>query len=207
MQPQTNNPQSPPSASPGQFDFMMKDQPKPPGRFSSLLPALPRTARIALAVVGGLFVLVILYSLFLGGKATNSDQLTAVAARAEEIARVSALVQSGSHSADTQGLAATTGAVMASQEQQVQAYLATNKTKVDKNKLAARLDKSTDAALATALQNNNYDQTYFDYLKANLTSYQNDLTTAYKGAGKKAQAILDMAYASVQALRSAPQLK
>ena len=96
---------------------------------------------------------------------------------------------------------------MASQEQQVQAYLATNKTKVDKNKLAARLDKSTDAALATALQNNNYDQTYFDYLKANLTSYQNDLTTAYKGAGKKAQAILDMAYASVQALRSAPQLK
>ena len=160
-----------------------------------------------MAVVGGLFVLVILYSLFLGGKATNSDQLTAVAARAEEIARVSALVQSGSHSADTQGLAATTGAVMASQEQQVQAYLATNKTKVDKNKLAARLDKSTDAALATALQNNNYDQTYFDYLKANLTSYQNDLTTAYKGAGKKAQAILDMAYASVQALRSAPQLK
>lgn len=207
MQPQKTDPQSPPPTTPGQFDFMMKDQPKPPGRLNGLFVSLPKPAKIALAALGGLFVLVILYALFFGGKTTNTDQLTAVAAKAQEIARVSTLAQTGSQNADTQGLAATTGEVLASQEQQLKSYLETNKAKVDSRKLAARLDKNTDAALNAALQNNNYDQTYFDYLKTNLSAYQSDLTAAYKGAGKNAQAILSAAYASVQTLLSAPQLK
>ena len=200
-------PQNTPPSAPGQFDFMMKEQPKPPGRLSSLLSGVPRPAKLALAAIGVIFVLVILYSLFFGGKATNADQLTAVAARAQEIARVSTLVRTSSQNADTQGLAATTGEALASQEQQLVAYLKTQGIKTNTKKLAVKLDKSTDTALTAAQQNNNYDQTYFNYLKTNLATYQNDLTAAYKVAGKKAQAILNAAYQSVQTLLSAPQLK
>ncbi|MEK7096280.1 MAG: hypothetical protein AAB896_03260, partial [Patescibacteria group bacterium] len=190
-----------------QFDFMMKEQPKPPGRFSSLLSGIPKPAKIILGAVVGLFLLIMLYSLFFGGKTTNVDQLTAVAARAQEIARVSTLAQTGSQNADTQGLAATTVEVLASQEQQLTSYLKTSGVKVDAKILVSKLDKNTDAALTAALQNNNYDQAYFDYLKTNLTAYQNDLNLVYKGAGKKAQDILSAAYSSVQILLSAPQLK
>lgn len=191
----------------GQFDFMMKQQPKPPGRIGSLLSGIPRPAKIALAGLGALFILVILYALFFGGKTTNVEQLTAVAARAQEIARVSALAQTGSQNADTKGLATTTSEVLASQEQELKSYLKTSKVKIDTKKLAAKLDKNTDTALTAAQQNNNYDQAYFNYLKTNLVTYQNDLAAASKGAGKKAQAILSAADASVQTLLSAPQLK
>ncbi|MEK7561671.1 MAG: hypothetical protein AAB541_02310 [Patescibacteria group bacterium] len=186
---------------------MMKEQPKPPGRFSSLLSGIPKPAKIILGAVVGLFLLVMLYSLFFGGKTTNVDQLTAVAARAQEIARVSALAQTESQNADTQGLAATTVEVLASQEQQLTSYLKTSGVKVDAKILVSKLDKNTDAALTAALQNNNYDQAYFDYLKTNLTAYRNDLNLVYKGAGKKAQDIVSTAYSSVQILLSAPQLK
>lgn len=204
MPPQNTQPVPP---APGQFDFMMKDQPKPSRRFSGLLTTLPKPAKIALAALGALFVLVILYALFFGGKTTNVDQLTAVAARAQEIARVSTLAQSASQNADAKGLAATTSEVLTSQEQELKSYLKTSGIKIDTKKLAAKLDKNTDAALTAALQNNNYDQAYFNYLKTNLAAYQNDLAAADKGAGKKAQAILSAANASVQTLLLAPQLK
>lgn len=186
---------------------MMKDQPKPAGKFSSLFSGVPKPAKIALMIIGALFILVIIYATFFGGKASNADQLTAVAARAQEIVRVSTLVQTAAQNADTKGLAATTSETLASQEQQLKSYLKSNKIKVNTKKLAAKLDKTSDTALTTALQNNNYDQAYFDYLKTNLASYQTDMNTANKGAGKKAQAILRAAYQSVQTLLSAPQLK
>lgn len=204
MPPQNMQPAPPPAE---QFDFMMKDQPKAPGRFSSLLSDVPKPAKIILVAIVGLFLLVILYSLLLGGKTTNTNQLINVAARAQEIARVSTLVQQQSSSADTKGLASTTSETLYSQQKQLVIYLKSQGIKVDTKKLAVRLDKNTDAQLLAAQQNNNYDQTYFDYLKTNLAAYQNDLTTASKGAGKNAQAILSTANNSVQTLRSAPQLK
>jgi len=207
MQPQATNPQPPASPAPGQFDFMMKQQPKPPGRFGSLLSGIPRPAKIALAGLGALLVLVILYALFFGGKTTNVEQLIAVAARAQEIARVSVLAQTASQNADTKGLATTTSEVLVSQEQELKSYLKISGIRIDTKKLAAKLDKNTDAALTAAQQNNNYDQAYFNYLKTNLATYQNDLATASKGAGKKAQVILSAANVSVQTLLSAPQLK
>ncbi len=191
----------------GQFDFMMKDRPKPPGRFGSLLSGIPKPAKIALAALGILFVLVIVYSLLFSGKTTNTNQLTSVMASAQEISRVSALAQTGSQNADTQGLAATTSEVLTSQEQQLKSYLKTSKVSVDTKQLAARLNKNTDAQLLSAQQNNNYDQAYFSYLKTALANYQNTLSAANKAASLKVQAILKADYDSVATLLSAPQLK
>ncbi len=200
------NPQ-PPSPAPGQFDFMMKDQAKAPGGFGSLLSGVPKPAKIVLAAIAGLLLLVILYSLFLGGKTTNADQLVSVAARAQEIARISTLVQQQSTSTDTKGLASTTSETLSSQQKQLVVYLKSQGIKASTKKLAARLDKNTDAQLLAAQQNNNYDQTYFNYLKTNLAAYQNDINTVQKGVSKKAQAILSTTNASVQTLLLAPQLK
>ncbi len=186
---------------------MMKDQPKAPGRFGSLLSGVPKPAKIVLVAIVSLLLLVILYSLFLGGKTTNADQLVGMAAKAQEIARVSTLVQQQSTSTDTKGLASTTSETLSSQQKQLVIYLKSQGVKASAKKLAARLDKNTDAQLLAAQQNNNYDQTYFKYLKTNLAAYQNDINTVQKGVSKKAQAILSTTNASVQTLLSAPQLK
>jgi hypothetical protein len=204
MPPQTS---APVPQAPGKFDFMMKDPAKPPGRFGNLLPSLPKPAKIALAVIGVAFILVIFYSLFFGGKTTNAQQLVSLAARAQEIARVSGLAKIGSQDNDTQGLATTTSVVLSSQEAQINSYLKTNGVNVDVKKLASKLDKTTDTKLTTALQNNNYDQTYYTYLKTNLTAYQDELNTTYKLASTKAQIILKDLYTSVSTLLTAPQLK
>lgn len=186
---------------------MMKDQPKPPGRLGTLLSGVPRPAKIALATIGVLFLLVILYVVFLGGKTTNSDQLVGIMARAQEIARVSNLVNQQSKNTDALGLATTASSALTSQEQQLKAYLTAQKIKVDPKLLLSKLDKTTDTQLATASQNNNYEQTYYDYLKNNLGTYQTALSSASTAAGPNAKAILRAAVQSVQTLLSAPQLK
>ncbi|OVE78871.1 hypothetical protein BVY00_01680 [bacterium G20] len=197
----------PPAPAPDQFDFMLKDQPKPPGRFGTLLSDVPKPAKILLLVVGALFIIVILYALFFGGKKTNTDQLTSVMASAQEISRVSSMAQLQAKDTTTKDLAATTATVLSSQKQELRSYLISKKVKVDTKKLAARLNKSTDAKLATALQNNNYDQTYFSYLKTSLINYQASLNAANKGASLKIQAILKADYTSIQTLLTASQLK
>lgn len=205
MQPQGTDPQVP--SFPGQFDFMFKDRPKPPGRIRLLFSGIPKPAKIVLAALSSLLLLVILYTIFLGGKTTNTDQLTSVMATAREISRVSALAQQQAQAIDTKDLATTTGAVLSSQEQELRSYLKTSKVKIDNKKLAAKLDKNTDKQLTTALQNNNYDQTYFNYLKTNLANYLNTLNVANKDASSKVQTILKADYNSVQTLLGAPQLK
>lgn len=218
MQPQGTNPQATSPAPPvesgqnstgpaGQFDFMLKNQPRPPRRFGALFSGLPRPAKIVLAALGVFFVLIILYTLLFGGKTSSSDPLTSVMATAQEISRVSSLVQQQTQAVDTKALAATTGTVLNSQKQELQSYFKSKKVKVDSKKLASKLDKKTDAQLTAALQNNNYDQAYFNYLKTSLANYQNTLNVANKSAPSKVQAILKADYGSIQTLLSAPQLK
>src|SRR3989344_7298258 len=96
-------------------------------------------------------------------------------ANAQEISRVSTLAQQQAKDANTKDLATTTAAVLSSQEQELRSYLKTNKVKVDTKKLAAKLDKNTDKQLTAALQNNNYEQVYHDYLRTSLASYQTAL--------------------------------
>jgi len=202
-------PQNTQTLSPGpeKFEFMMKEPPKPPGRLGGAIAWMPKPAKIALAVVGILFILVIFYSIFFGGKTTNTDQLIGVMARAQEISRVSALVQQQAKEADTKDLATTAEVILSSQKQELKSYLSDRKVKADPKKLAARLDKNTDSSLEKALQNNSYDQTYLSYLKTGLVDYQGTLDTTYKGSSKDLQPILSEQYQSIKTLLTAPQLK
>ena len=198
MQPQSPNPQ---------YDFILKDPQAPKRGFNlPLFPNLPGPAKIILASVLGLFVVVILYSVIFGGKATNAQQMTDAMGRAQEINRVSKLVAQQSNDPDTQGLAATTQIAMASEQFQLNSYLKSHKIKTSPKQLTKYLNKNTDAQLQSAAQNNNIPAVYASYLKKNLGLYQAILLSANKGASKTVSAILRDAFNSTKTLLASPQV-
>lgn len=196
----TNNPQQH-----GQFDFILKDSPKPARHFpwSDLPKPVVLIAGVSLVLIIG----IALFSLLFGGRVNNGDQLIDIMSRAQEISRVSTLAQQQATSADTKALALTTGASLTSEQQQIAKYLKAHNIKTDPKKLSARNNKSTDTELQAASQNNNYDQTYLGYLKTNLTEYDSALNNAYNSAPKDLRVTLKDAYSSTQQILSAPQFK
>jgi hypothetical protein len=203
MQPQETP--SPSSPNP-QYDFILKDQPKPKRSFKIPTFGLPRAAAVALVSTLGLFLIIILAHAVLGGKTTNADALIKATARAQEVVRVSKLVEPLAHNSDTQGLVATTEAALTSDQTQITAYLKRAKIKAGPKNLTIYLNKNTDAQMQAAGQNNSLDSAYASYLKQSLISYKADLQLAAKGASKLRLQILNRAFQSTSTLLSAPQL-
>lgn len=196
----TNN-----SQQPGQFDFILKDSPKPPRQYpwSSLPKPLVLIAGISLLLIIGITI----FSLLFGNRVSNGGQLIDIMARAQEISRVSTLAQQQASANDTKALALTTGDSLSSEQQEIAKYLKAHKIKADPKKLNARHNKSTDDELQAASQSNNYDQTYLSYLKTNLAEYSSALNNAYNGAPEDLQVTLKEAYSSTQQILLAPQFK
>jgi hypothetical protein len=206
MPPQTPTPISSPSPNP-QYDFILRDPQKPKHSFG--LPGLPsnmpKPMLLLVGVVGILLIIVIFGVIFKGGGG-NSQNLIAVAGRAQEIARISTLVQQQSQDPNTQYLAATTQITLASEQYQLTTYLSKHNVKVSPAQLNAYQNKNTDTQLQTAAQNNNLGSTYDAYLKNNLATYQSDIRGAAKGASKSLLAILNSANTSAGVLLAAPEI-
>lgn len=196
------NPQSP---NPN-FDFILKE--KQPSRAGLPLANLPKPAKIGLAVLGGIILIIVITSL-LSGKGGTGQPLIGVLARGQEILRVTQLVQQQQPAPDqaTLSLAATVSSDLSSDQQQLTAYLANNKIKVSTAQLAIDTDHSSDTLIQNAAQNNNLDQAYISYLQQNLNKYENDLQTAYKAAGPNGKAILQTAFDGTSTLLTNPPLK
>lgn len=196
MQPQSPNPN---------FDFMLKDQPSA-GRFS--WAHLHGRTKITLAVLGAIILLIIVLSLLSGRGGVKGQPFINVLARGQETLRVTSEVQQLQlQDPQTQATAATVASALASDKQQIIDYLQKNHIRVDPKALAADADKSTDTSMQTASQNNNLDGVYQAYLRDSLTRYENDLKTAYQGAGPNGQAILNAASISTTTLLDTPPLK
>lgn len=197
MQPQSPNPN---------FDFMLKDN-KAKGR-GLPMPNLPKPAKIALGVVGGLLLLIITSSLLSSRNSGKFQPIVNVLARDQEILRVTTLVQQQLQLQDptTQAMAATAGGALSSEKVQLLNYLSQNHVKVSNLQLNADADKSTDSNLQTAAQNNGLDAAYASYLKTALATYQSDLQTAYKSAGPNGKNILSGAFDSATAMLKSPPL-
>lgn len=197
-QPQSPNPN---------FDFILKDN--QPAKRGMGLPNLPKPAKIGLAVVGAIILLVIVSSVLSSGKSGANQPVISVMARGQEILRVTQLVQQQQTAPDqaTLSLAATVASDLSSDQQQLTAYLAANHTKVGAAQLGADADKSSDALIQSAAQNNNLASAYVNYLQQNLNRYASDLQTAYKTAGPKGKAILQTAFDGTSTLLAAPPLK
>jgi len=186
------------------YDFILRDPQASKRGFS--LPGGAGPVKI-LYGLGAALVLIIIFVMFTGhGGVSNSKNLIAVAGRAQEIARVSDLVQSQSNDPNTQYLAETTEIALQSQQAQITAYLTAHKVKIDKAQLALYQDKNTDAQLTTAQQNNQLEQAYDSYLKSSLNTYETSLQTAAKGASKTSLAILQDASNSTAVLLKAPEV-
>ncbi|HXY18314.1 MAG TPA: hypothetical protein VEH48_02760 [Candidatus Nitrosopolaris sp.] len=204
MPPQTpSQPVSSPSPNPS-YDFILRDPQAPRRRFS--LPGGSGAMKILFGLLGVLVIVIIFAVVAGGGGPSNAQQLVAVAGRAQEIARVSSLLQQQSNDPNTQYLAATAQIALTSEQYRITGYLKAHKVKVSPAQLAAYQNKNTDSQLITAKQNNDLEETFDAYLKSSLEAYQASLQTASKGASKTVLPILQDANASTQVLLAAPEI-
>jgi hypothetical protein len=196
-------PQSPNS----DYDFILKD--KQTAKRNLPLPNLPKPMLIAVAVLAGLILVIIVASLLSGRKNSQWQPFESVLARGQETLRVTQLTQQELQLQDpqTKALAATVSSALTSDQQQIKSYLTKNHFKVSQARLAAETDKSTDADLQTASQNNSLDSAYVSYLKSALNKYQADLQTASNGAGPNGKQILSDSIESTRALLNSAPIK
>jgi hypothetical protein len=188
-----------------QFDFILKDSPKPKKSLSLPIGNLPKPVGIAIMAVVGLVLLLLFFSLVFGSKTPSTQPLVESIGRAQDIARVSKDIQQETKDPDTKFLASTVESSLTSEQSQLTAYLKSSKYRVDPKQLLLYKDGTIDAQLVAAAQNNKLEATYISYLKTSLGAYQNSLDAAYKIASPKAKVILGEAYDSVKTLLSAPQ--
>lgn len=188
---------------------MMNNQ--QPARRRLPLPSLnlPRPIKIILLAVGGIILLVIIFSVLGNRSSGSATAFAGVLARGQETLRVTQLVQQQLQLQDpqTQALAATVSSSLTSDQVQLKNYLARIHISVSAVQIAADTDKSTDTSLQTAQQNNNLDGAYVSYLQGSLARYEQDIQKAYKLAGPNGKKLLNNSFDGVQTLLSSPPLK
>ena len=199
MQPQQPTPPNP------NYEFIMKDAPKKKMSLPSL--DLPKPAKYILLGLGGLIVVIVLFSL-LGGGPKGGTGVTNLMAEQQEIVRVSTLAQTLTKDSTTQALVATVNASVSSEQSELAGYLGKNAPRSNSKLLAKDKNASTDLVLNGAVQKNNLETTYDTYLRQALGAYQTDLNQAFKDSKSSSlKAILSRAYQSTQTLLSSFPLK
>jgi hypothetical protein len=205
MPPQNQNvptgpaPQAPQGPN-GRYDFFMAPQQNQKSKI-----ALPGSfkSRIIL-VIGGIILLVILFSvissLLNGGPSVQVLQ-TAVAQDQQEIIRLSQKGSNTASAAVAQNFAITTQFTLTSAQQDLVAYLGQSGIKLDAKKLGLKQNPKSDQTLATALSAGVYDQTFTQVMTINFNTYLADLNVAYKKTkGTNGRKLLRQDYASAQVL-------
>ncbi|MBX4190678.1 hypothetical protein KW794_01180 [Candidatus Saccharibacteria bacterium] len=189
------------------FDFILKDN-KPAKRGFSM-PNLPKPVLIGLAVLLSLILIIIFASVLSGRNKGNAQPFINVLGRGQETLRVTTLVQDKLSLQDpqTKALAATVGSVLSSDTHQLSSYLTKNHMKYSAAQLAAFTDKSSDATLETASQNNRLDAAYVDYLKTAISKYQTNLQNALDGAGSNGKKLINNSLESTRTLLNSSPLK
>lgn len=160
-----------------QYDFITNPSTPPkPGPFGS--GGLSKK-KLALFAGGGLLLLIVIVSVaasMLGGGPTNTDHLLAVAAKQNEIIRISDVAIKEAKGIEARNLAMTTKLSLRSDQSLLTAALKAQKVKVPK----ASKNAKTDQMLTEATQNNRFDEVYLKFTQAELVDYQKKLNTAYK---------------------------
>ena len=188
---------------PTKFDFMLKQQPKPQkSKFS-----LPSNKPVKiLLIAGAVLVVAILMASIFGGGGNDSKKVIDLIAQSQEVIRISQLEDQQFKDANTKNLSATTQMTLESQQTAFAAYLKKNKVKYGPKDLAIRTNKTTDAQLQIADQNNNLEDAYALYLSNTLTTYQNSMNTLYKSTKSTSlKTALQSAFSSVGVLLRSPQ--
>ena len=191
----------PKSPSPN-YDFIMQDKKTAKKKLPlPSLPKLPKPFGTILVIVFVIFLLIIIIAVAFRGGSGGNQPLTDAMARAQEISRVSSLVQQAAPDSQTKDLAVTVQGSLGSEEAQFNNYIQkSGGKKVNLAKLTTDQNSNSDAQVKTAAQNNNLGQFYTAYLKNGLATYKSLLQTAYTSAKGDGKTTLSNAYNSIQVI-------
>lgn len=185
---------TPPSGS--KFDFIMTAGQKQKRGLTGVVSGLPRSMVILVVVIFSLFGLIFISTFLSSRNSAGTKQLIDIAARQQEIVRVSSLAAELLRDNTALNLEATTETAIASDRAQLLSYLEINRIKVSDKAMLAHEDPESDTKLKAARQSNSAEEAYTAYVKAQLTDYKAALQTAYVKAGPKAQIILQESFDS-----------
>ena len=162
------------------YDFITSAPTKPK---RSLLPGgNSKTGRLLIAGAAGvallLMVLVFVSILNSGNTALKSDY-TELTRQQTELIRISTLASNKARQSDTKNLAITTQYAVASQQAELLPIAKKAGAPTDPKSLALGKNSSTDAALTTAEQANQFDSAFTKELVASLQAYQKQLKKIY----------------------------
>lgn len=200
-----NSPYQQPAPQPSGYDFITNPAPAPK-RGPNLLPSnASAPVRIAI-VVGGLFILLILFLIIKGilSGGGGTPALISVAQEQQEIIHLATNATGNTQtglSTTNENFAVTAQASLTSAQQQLITYLANNNHKVKAKALSLKIDASLDQELQTAATNSTYDSTFKQAMQNQLAAYQQALRAAYKQtAGPKGRALLSNQFNASQLL-------
>ena len=143
----------------------------------------------------------------LGKDNGNTDQILAVVGTAGDVAKTSTLVNGKTKDANALSLSATASATLTSELNQLNGVLTSSSVKYDTKKLVLYVDKTIEAKLTAAEQNNTLETTYYSYLKEKLEYIQARLLLLAKNPSEKLKPIISSSYESNQKLLASPQLR
>lgn len=154
------------------YDFIMNSNNKPRGMFSGGGSTMSRIIIVVVGAVSLIILAIVLFSVLSGSSGGSVANLTDVAQRQTEIARISAVAVEKSNSTAIKNRAHTVKLSMLSSQQQTIALLTKSGEKVDAKVLALKQNAQTDQQLDAATANDTFDATFTKILDEELKSYR-----------------------------------
>lgn len=184
------------------YSFIM-EPPKPPKR--TLLPGNSSMPMRLLVAVGGLVVIIVLFavikSAFSGSGGNYKQAMLGVVQEQYALKHYAGEGVQSANSGDLKNFAVTAQASLASEESQAITYLSNNGYKVNNKQIPLKASKATDEQLAASVSASNFDATFSEVMKNELTMYQQNLKQAYTQVkGTKGRALLNEDYKASQLL-------
>ena len=208
-QPSAAEPQPGQPAVPVQpYDFIMDaDKSAPRSGLPLPIPSLNSTFKRAVFALGGLFVLLLIFTAVKGlfSGTSNSTFLIGVVQDQQEMIHLTSNANTTAASqnltAASQNFAATTNATLISAQLAIAAALVNTKHNLTPVQLNLKVSQQLDTQLTAAAANGTYEQTFRQAMKAQLNNYMSDLNQAYnKTSGKQGQTLLQNDYAQAKLL-------
>lgn len=186
-----------------QYEFIMNPGKAPKSSGVLGLASGSMAKRIGILTGGAVVLIVIIIGLasLLGGGKTSTTELVSVVQDQTELIRIAGLGTSDATGQATLNVAYSAQLSLTTSQQQLLNYLVVNHKKVGAKELSLKQNAKTTTDLANALATSTFDSTFNDVMKAQLTSYMQDLKTAYAvSPGPKGRQLLSAEYDGAQLL-------